>query len=160
MSDTRAVVGIVAVEYGPDHFLKHVDVFIGRPGTGKTGQRLTSVCISDPGKSFGDEIQRRIPVGRLKGAGFGILDQRSADALRRIDEVKGSTSSLDTQQAAVGGAVGAFHIHDPAVFDDEIHLAAHRTVRAGGPHFFHFPFLFPNYLLLAHHDQQRSYPCR
>ena len=46
MADTCTVIGIVGMERGSYHLLKHVDIFVCRTCTGKSCQRIPTVSIS------------------------------------------------------------------------------------------------------------------
>ncbi len=137
MAYTGAVVDIVGAEGASYHLLQHVAVLVRRSGAGETGQCIGTVLGLDRLESGCYQIQGLIPGCPFKFTGFPVLDQRIFKSFRRMNEIKGSESTLDAEKSLVGRSVSRPYIHHPVVLYHEIHLAAGGTVRTGGQNLLH-----------------------
>ena len=96
VADAGTVIGVVGAKAGTNHLLHHVDILVGAPGAGKSGQRIGAVFLLDLHELGGHQIQRLIPGCLAELAGFLILDQRIGDAVAAVDKLEGTETALDT----------------------------------------------------------------
>ena len=94
MANASAVIDVVRLENRTCHFLKHVDVFIGRAGTRKRSKGLTAKLIAQCTHLSRNKIKGLIPCSRLKLTRFAVTDKGRSETLLRMNEIEAAAATL------------------------------------------------------------------
>ena len=142
MAKAGAMIDVVGSQQRAHHLLEEVGVFVGRFGAGVGGDGVAALIFDDAHQFVGHQIQRFIPTG-FPPDGFGAApflpigaDERRFDPAGMIDIIR-PKPAFDAQHAVVGrGVKRRFDGVNRAVFEVQIHLAAHPAVRTGCLYYF------------------------
>ena len=101
MTNAGAIIDVVRLEHRTCHFLKHVDIFIGRASTRKRSKGLTAKLITQCTHLSCNKIKGFIPCSGLKLPCFAVADKGRSKTFLRMNEIEATAAALYTQQTMI-----------------------------------------------------------